>query len=75
MGWDGWDGISNTTSAKSRAPYGAKKKRKKKVNKISRTILKPANFHMAHLKRYGPKLNGNIEKVAFLKKKWGPSPL
>ena len=26
------------------------------------------DFHMAHLNRYGPSLNDNIEKVAFLKK-------
>ena len=29
---------------------------------------------MAHLKRYGPKLNGNIEKVTFCFLKTGPSP-
>ena len=34
----------------------------------------PADFHMAHLKRYGPKLNGNIEKVIFFLKIGVPAP-
>ena len=33
---------------------------------VTRTILMPDDFHMAHLNRYGPLLNDNIEKVAFV---------
>ena len=33
---------------------------------VTRTILMQDDFHMAHLNRYGPLLNDNIEKVAFV---------
>ena len=33
---------------------------------VTRTILMPDDFHMAHLNRYGPSLNDNIKNVAFL---------
>ena len=32
------------------------------------------DFHMAHLNRYGPSLNDNIKKVAFLIFFWLPTP-
>ena len=37
--------------------------------------MTPADLHMAHLKRYGPQLNDNIEKVAIFFQNWGPSSL
>ena len=71
----GWDGISNTTSAKSRAPYGAKKKKKEKSNKKFSDNFEASGLPHGSFEALWAKVKGEHLKSAESCQNWGPIPL
>ena len=74
---DGWDGmaISNTTSAKSRAPYGAKKKRKKKVKNSFSDNFEASGLPHGSFEALWARVKWEYLKSDENFQNWGPSPL